>query len=598
MWGQPALRYDISSYERIPGLGLRPEPWLTADVEAELARRAEAATRERQLFVDYYRIGYRVNHPLPLAERPDPPPATIPGVPRYPWSVWLGWALEERWHALFAAWRRFADERAAQVLIRDIDALCRWRDYHADDGTAGLFTASIAGCLAEFQREPAGWPDDVASAMRSASERLLADSVAPWFTRVWGGGVGGPAEMHNIRVIALVRAAELAETIGSRDAATLTERSIEVLDAWRRYRTEHRHSEGPGYDGYQLDHVSAWLDASPVRDALLPVCRDAFLETTDGWLDLALPGRVDLLAPVGDTEAEMPFWAVAALRVCRWFPARPSAALLRRFPLRRLPASGLVEALRHTDAGIGAASPFPAPGVREHVATVTLRTGWRGADILAAIGASRAEHMGHLHRDGGHLLLAWEGRCWITDPGYQQYRHDAEREYTLGPDAHNAPQIGGHAQQARAAEVLAADERDGVEHAALDLSACYPTLPMRAQVRRDVWFTPARARVLVRDRIDGLDAGTDIVTSWLGGAGLAWSCGPDWARLSDGTRALWLRVGRATVELTRHPGSRGPLALRVSDRAAGGRWERWWLFQFDSGNGWEPPVPDPEPPVE
>src|SRR5690606_28663080 len=89
-------------------------------------QRAAAALAAPELVVDYYRIGYRLSWPLPLDRRPDGFPAEVPGIPRYPWTTWVGWQLEERWAALDNAGEH-------GLLIRELEALAGWTDFVADD---------------------------------------------------------------------------------------------------------------------------------------------------------------------------------------------------------------------------------------------------------------------------------------------------------------------------------------------------------------------------------------------------------------------------------------------------------------------------------
>jgi hypothetical protein len=124
--------------------------------------------------------------------------------------------------------------------------------------------------------------------------------------------------------------------------------------------------------------------------------------------------------------------------------------------------------------------------------------------------------MGHLQADGGQIILGWQGRFWITDPGYQQYRPGEERTYTLGLQAHNAPVIGGKAQTRRAARMqLLETNAHGWQHARTDLSACYQGLPAGASVQREVWLiNDGGLAVVARDTSLGRMSGS---TSWQGG---------------------------------------------------------------------------------
>jgi hypothetical protein len=203
--------------------------------------------------------------------------------------------------------------------------------------------------------------------------------------------------------------------------------------------------------------------------------------------------------------------------------------------------------------------------------------------------------MGHLHGDTGQLVLGWQGRFWITDPGYQQYRAGDERIYSIGPEAHNPPVIGGIAQKPRAGVIQTlAPSGAGTQFAtAVDLSACYEKLPKGTQVRREVWLATGEGRgVVVRDTFAGLAPATEIATHWQGGAHLAWAFVDGWARLSDGQRALWIgSPGESIVpaDLTRHMGSRGPLTLKHTSQLRAGSGARWWVFWCDPAGSWAPP---------
>ena len=234
----------------------------------------------------------------------------------------------------------------------------------------------------------------------------------------------------------------------------------------------------------------------------------------------------------------------------------------------------------------------PQAAPREHLASVTLRTGWNHRDLLTAVGMPRCD-MGHLHADGGHVILGWEGRFWITDPGYQQYRRGLEREYTLGPQAHNAPVIAGVAQTQRATRLVTMETDDQQrQHVALDLTGNYEGLPAEAEVRRDVWLIPETRVVVVRDTFKSLPDGVEVQTHWLGATHLAWSFPGGSARLSDGERALWIVAAPGPVEplgLMRHPGSRGPLTLRHVATLPQGAGTQWSVFSCDASAGWDAP---------
>ena len=392
-------------------------------------------------------------------------------------------------------------------------------------------------------------------------------------------------------MIALVRSAQLARVVGSPRLAALDSKAREVFSTWCRLRmSEARHTEGTAYDGYLLDSLTDWLESLPSRDELLREGSPAFRSQAEQWMDLTLPGRFDLQAPLGDVEPEMPFWVTPLLRLEGWYGWSDAAWFLPRFPVQRMPAAGLVAAL-----GRKFPSPAKVPPVEPHRLpnAVTLRTGWDRADLLAVVGLTCGA-MGHLQADGGQIILGWQGRFWITDPGYQQYRPGEEREYTLGPQAHSAPVIGGQAISQRTArlQLLEKDAR-GRKHARVDLAGCYQGLPKDAVVERDVWLIQdGGLAVVARDTLGGLGKDTEVSTSWLGGDHFAWAFLEGWARLTDGEHALWVGTFPGKLEaaaLTRHPGSRGPLTLTQTATLPEGQGTRWWVFCCEPKADWAPP---------
>jgi hypothetical protein len=256
-------------------------------------------------------------------------------------------------------------------------------------------------------------------------------------------------------------------------------------------------------------------------------------------------------------------------------------------------AAGLVAALE--EKSLLVSNPkIPLPGPRELPFALTLRHGWGADDLMAVVGLSRGA-MGHLHADGGQVIVAWHGRCWLTDPGYQQYRPGDERDYTLGPLAHNMPVVGGIAPSERLArlERLETDDQ-GRQHARVDMTREYKGLPPGASIQRDVWLlSNAPSAVVVKDTLAGLAKDVTLTNSWQGGHHFAWAFRGGWVRLSDGARALWLGTVDSALrpaELKRHPGSRGPLTLTHGSTLIEGKGTRWWVFVCDPASGWEPPA--------
>ena len=589
---RPPLAYETSAYELAPEFQGPQRPWRAKDLKRTLLERAAREKQRREMDVYYYRVGFSMSYPLPLNSRPTLKdlPAPLPGR-SYPWLIWLSWDLEERWRVLHAAWRQFGDREAGLLLQRELAALSGWDHLYEVDNNVGLVTGHMAGCLGLALADTSKWEPQQLQQTRSAAAALLERDVWPWFERQWSKEITKPEQLANIPVIALVRSAQLARVVGSPRLAALDGKAKEVYATWCRLRmSDAHHTEGTAYDGYLMDSLTGWLAGLPDREALLRDSGTAWRSLADQWMYLALPGRFDLQAPLGDVEPEMPFWATALIRLDAWYQWSDVKWFLERYPLPRMAAAGVVSALGQK---LPSATKAPAAGPRELPNAVSLRTGWKQEDLLAVVGLTRGS-MGHLQADGGQIILGWQGRFWITDPGYQQYRPGEEREYTLGPQAHSAPVINGKPVSQRATRLqLLETNAQGWQHAQVNLASCYRGLPKGAVVERDVWLIQdGGLAVVARDTLSGLGKDTEVSTSWLGGDHFAWAFIHGWARLTDGEHALWVGTFPGALEaaaLTRHPGSRGPLTMTHTATLPAGHADRWWVFWCEPKAGWVPP---------
>jgi hypothetical protein len=588
----PPLAYEMSAYELAPQLQPKGLPWHPRTLKSAILARVAAEKQRREMDVCYYRIGYTMGFPLPLARRPSLKelPAPLPGR-AYPWLIWLSWDLEERWRLLQVGWRQFGDPEAGALLQQELAGLSGWDHFSEMDGNVGLVTGHLATSLACALADTSKWDRQSLQQARNAAKALIERDVWPWFESHWREETIGPNQLGNIPFIALVRSAQLARVIGSPRQAALDAKARQLFRAWCRLRTGEAHyTEGAAYDGYLMDSITEWLTGLPDRGELLGEGHDAFRSLAEQWMDLSLPGRPDLQAPLGDVEPEMTFWATALVRMAGWYEWRDADWFLHRFPLQRMRADGLVSAYAQkmqsfTDA--------PAAGPQELPNALSLRTGWDKGDLLAVLGLSRGA-MGHLHADGGQIILGWQGRFWITDPGYQQYRPGDERDYTLGVQAHNAPVIGGTAQTLRAPRMLLLETNaHGWQHARVELSGCYRGLRPGAMVQREVWLiNDGGQAVVARDTFESLGRDVEVSTSWHGGDHLAWAFREGWTRLSDGRHAVWMGTVPGALEasgLTRHVGTRGPLTLTHTATLPEGQSVRWWVFWCDPKAEWTPP---------
>jgi hypothetical protein len=223
------------------------------------------------------------------------------------------------------------------------------------------------------------------------------------------------------------------------------------------------------------------------------------------------------------------------------------------------------------------AARAPKAGALDAHYALVLRSGWDARDVAAAMSCTTSP-MGHLHHDDGAILIGTGGRWLITDPGYQQYMPTAERDFALGPSAHNCPLIDGAQQTAKACRRVALEAKGRTLRAELDLTACYPAELGLARVTRTLWLV-GRDLVVVGDRVEG--AKRSVRWSWHGHADAGWWWEDGAALIALGDAVLRVRtpshaLGPETVD--RQRGSRGQLTLGVDlDPAAG---VHWWVFSL------------------
>lgn len=603
------IRYDgTSAYEQASCFPRGLRVWSGQERTDELKRRIAEEKRRRELHVHYYRIDHVLAFPLPVKQLDiDHMPEGIPGMAAYPWHTWFMWTIKERWDALHAAWRMYGDEEAGSLLQRELALTADWSNGHKGPGAAGLFNGHLAVCLANFLRRPDGWDRSLYERTYASAVRLLERDIVPFFENVWKPREKVvSAHLVNIPVIVLLGGAYLAETVGHGAAAELAAKANEAAAVWAEVRLSKEYvTEGIAYDGFWLDPLTDWQTGSAHGAAVMlgNGMEPAFVSFVRSCIGLALPGRIDINAPFGDNEPEMPFWMDAAIKLTNRYGWPTGRWLVRRLPPQRMTAAALALLLDGTWDD-DSAEHQPEICCEEHPFAISLRTGWENGDWLAGVGASRYP-LGHLHMDGGHVVIGGGGRFWITDPGYQQYRQGPEREFSIGPQAHNAPVLDGLAQKKRAAVVLrSATESNGIQRVSLQLAGCYEAAKeegasarVAESIVRDVWLLPQGA-VVVRDTIGTERERLAADYSWQGGTFLAWAFPDGWARLGDGERAVWIGAfdGGGVQEtlkpqaLHRHEGSRGPLTLRHSRMLGSGGGAVWWVFGLDGEAGWTPPV--------
>ncbi|HLA38592.1 MAG TPA: heparinase II/III family protein, partial [Candidatus Glassbacteria bacterium] len=294
-----------------------------------------------------------------------------------------------------------------------------------------------------------------------------------------------PSFEHNIPTIAMLARALAARISGHPLAARIEKHAEALAEAQLEMRSQ-GHTEAVSYDGYILDFVADWLPgaSAEVRDKLLGHPELAVM-LDQSWL-MSAPGNLLNVAPFNDVEArEMPFHASAHAKLLalrddprsRWFLAGCPLDWLRSDALAAI--ASLPE--RQSPAG-------PEPGALEGLYTMILRSGWDSTDVAVAISATNAG-VGHIQNDKGTIVIGTGGDWLIDDPGYQQYVPGLEREFTLGPTAHNYPVLNGVTQKANRVKRLDCSERDGLLHLAVDITGGFdPDSLSLERIVRHVWL--------------------------------------------------------------------------------------------------------------
>ena len=554
-------------------------------IESELLRRAARCWSASHLIVDYYRIRRRLAYPLPI-QGLRIPQVPAPTINNYPWSIWLLWSLEERIGALGWTAQWLGTQEAKRAVVRDLSALADWPSFRQLD-LPDLAMGHAARILWVALKHWTWLDESVQTGLRLACRRLFADAL-PGLVKANASITtksdvlaSGNAHilLHNIRLIGAIGAAAAGVAGGVAEVeqvqALLRALIPALLD--RRFTG---HTEGVAYDGYLLDFIMLWLEtlAPDQQKEILDHPRlGDYLEQS---YRMSAPGNLMNVAELGDIEpVEMPFHAAAQAKLQRFRPDAARAWYLGGCALDRLPADALA-ALREVPEPDAAFQPVA--GALEAHQSIVLRSGWAPEDLAVVVGASNSS-MGHIHFDYGSLLIGTQEHWVITDPGYQQYMKKKEREFTIGPAAHNLPMINGLAPTSKAGRRLALGSQGPTRWMAkLDVTGCYPATLQLKQVTRTLWLE-GNHRVVVADEIEG-NPDLTLNYHWHGDREAAW-----WI---EGGQALihlpgiQLRLASPSndlleSQLDRLPGSRGQLTLKAATTLA--KSPIWWVFSLGEG---------------
>lgn len=573
----------------------RPAPTfqlMTIDTRAqqELAKRAKQLAVARFLPVHYYRIRKRLALPLPIKDSLTASPHTVRAFSSsYPWSIWLKWALENRMLALGEYVCQTSDQVARTALEADLTALAAWKTYRESERPDLAYAHAVRVLWVAFTH----WSwlgEDLRNTLRDALLRAFEDAL-PFSDRLHGQFDSVQAlltsprphqHLHNIPLIGTCALALAAKAVMHPASSSLDARVTRLFTAVLSLRLG-GFTEGASYDGYVLSFVADWLSSLDTVAREEIISHPAFARLVEQVIELAVPGDVMGTAPLGDVEpVEMPFVWSALAKLQAWQPNARVAWALSQLDVSRLRADALM-ALAHLPELPLDVSTVQSPARLNYA--LVLRTGYAADDVALAMGLSNSP-MGHIHCDNASLVLGSRGRWWLDDPGYQQYLQTSERKFTVGPTAHNAPVINGHAQVRKQPELLAATrlaDAPDVQFALVDLTACYPAEAGARRVRRAVWLV-GDEHVVVCDEFAALPA-TSLAYHWHGHPALYWCLRDGAATMvseDDPDRCLHVYSPQITLgpaDLHRLPGSRGQQTLTATVFPPADSLV-WWVFSF------------------
>ncbi|SSY79773.1 Heparinase II/III-like protein [Alcaligenes faecalis subsp. faecalis] len=555
---------------------------------AELAGRAKHLLGQKFLAVNYYRIRNKVAVPLPVTGLMN---ATVPVrgfTAAYPWSIWLLWSLEDRLLALGEYVEANGDPQARSVVECELRALTQWRAFRCGariDLPCSHVMRILWTALTQWQ-----WLDNSLRELLAQTLSRIVDDVLEFSDTSFAQFdleqqllQDGSAlqRLHNIPVIGTCMLALAARAAGHASADRLDIRVNLIVMAILELRACGV-TEGVSYDGYVLDFVADWVLEQPSSVQERIVGHRCFGAWCKQVIDLGVPGDVMGTAPLGDVEPiDMPFVWSALSKLQDLVGGLNS--VLAQLDVSRLRADAL-RVWRKMGNGV---ETRESAGSGEWVRTphaAVMRSG-PADDQFAAVIATSVSPMGHIQTDSGSVVLGMRKRWWIDDPGYQQYAQTTERDFTVGPTAHNTPVINGQGQVFKRAVILSepdvtVDERRTMK-LRLDLTACYEPQSGVRELERTVWMLPTESHVVICDVVDTV-APAQLTWHWHGHSELYWALNKTGVSLVDGEMGDVLHVTSpqlitTAASIQRLPGSRGQKTL-VSSVFATERVAVWWVF--------------------
>lgn len=548
------------------------------------ASRKEYEKKQTRLNVDYYRIRRKLSFPLPVAEfyTVKIPSKSISG---YPWSIWMTWRLEERFHALYNAFSLEKDQTCGNLLFRELELFSEWTTYNQLKNKPDLSTGHCGQLLYIALNHWQGIPEKVREKLKKACKNL-ADENLPYAEKYFKGvdsvdfilNNSEPKQyLHNIGYIGAIGTVLCLKSIGDERFKPLLEILKIVFRALIKYSRDSGYTEGIAYDGYLMDFFLTLVEILTPEERKELLDNDIVKNMMDQVLHCSVTGDASCVAELGDVESkEMTFDITALVKYQKYFATEGFGWYISNIK----PESLSSEAFANLHTLVVKDKSAPKKLVARLPATVSLRSGWSSEDISVVTSAciSRANH---IQQDAGTVVIGTKGSWLISDPGYQQYMESSEREYTLGVKAHNFPVINDKAQMKKVSKVISLKDA-GQLLVELDLTSCYEE-GLVSKVTRKIWISGSD-RVIICDSVVG-EKIENIQYFWHGHPEAFWFV-EDWAFIQRNDASLWFkRVGSdpKPENLNRIRGSRGSLTL--SDKIEGNPPARiYWVFSTSKPN--------------
>ena len=435
------------------------------DYSAELKKRLDIEKNRTEIVVNYYRIRKKYVFSLPVENGWDKElPVVVENINPYPYAIWLMWTLRERWDTLYSGYVLYNDEESRSLLESEILKAFSW-DKYAIGRNAYLGTAHFAMCVSRYYLNNV-FSSSSKEQIKQLSKEFLDNHFMGWLKEYEQVDKNNKvALLHNIQVILVFSGLALARCICYEHREEILCVAKKIANAYKGSRNgDEPFTEMAAYDAFTLDVITEYLSMFSKKE-YVDLYSEELEDVLNSLTDAMVPGRCDILAPIGDVEEEMQFHSYVVYRLSKWLNKKSSMALFKEIHPSRLPSLMLMEAIKECSE-----KTIIKPGAltRKNAGTLVMRTGYSKEDVLVCLSVAKWNE-GHVHFDSGSFIFAHRGEIPVTDPGYQQYINGEERIFTVGKYSHNAPIINGNAQSKRLAEIIEFEDN----HVKLDLSSCY-----------------------------------------------------------------------------------------------------------------------------